>query len=130
MTENEVIIQYRYIGNKDDNEVFDIELEWGVIIKEIFLHISLALTKEDEVFNSKYIGDRISNFIAKKIDEERTMQKLLRGEIKVSLLEESVYKITRYLIKNDYVTTFYNNENQKVFSMTDKATDFLGNLLL
>lgn len=125
-----VVIQYKYEGNINENEVFDIELTWSEVVKEILLHVSLALTKEDEVFNTKYISDKISTFIAKKIDEERPMQKLLRGEIKVNLLEESVYKIIRYLIKNNYVNTFYNNGNEKLFSMTEKGTEFLDNLLL
>ncbi len=130
MTEGMVKIDFKYIGSKDKNEICNIELKWTEVVKEILLHVSLAATKDEEVFTLDYISKRISKFISKKIDEERPMQKLLRGDIEVILLEESTYKITRFLVKNEFVRGFYNENKEKVFAITDKGIDFLDNLIL
>ena len=130
MAEGLVKIDFKYIGSKDSNEVCNIELKWSEVVKEILLHVSLASTKDEEVFTLDYISKRISKFNSKKIDEERPMQKLLRGNIEVALLDESTYKITRYLVKNEFVRGFYNENREKVFAITDNGIDFLDNLIL
>lgn len=130
MSEGVVTVQYKYLESKDSSEICDIELKWNEVVKEILLHVSLALTKEEEVFTLNYINTRISNYISKKIDEERPMQKLLRGDLKVILLDESIYKITRFLVKNDLVHGFYNERKEKVFTITDRGIEFLDNLIL
>ena len=130
MADGLVKIDFKYIGSKDSNEVCNIELKWSEVVKEILLHVSLASTKDEEVFTLDYISKRISKFISKKIDEERPMQKLLRGNIEVALLDESTYKITRYLVKNEFVRGFYNENREKVFAITDNGIDFLDNLIL
>lgn len=130
MPDGVVRVQFKYAGNNDKNEICDIELKWSEIVKEILLHVSLAATKEEEVFNLKYVNMRISNYITNKINEERPMQKLLRGDINVILLDESIYKIIRYLLKNEFIHGFYNERREKVFTITDKGIDYLDNLIL